>query len=417
MTLVLAILGWVASACVTPAPPAPAATPIKIGVLDDTTGVTTIEGALMRIGTDLVVQQTNASGGINGHPIQPVYVDPRDDPTQALQLAAQLVDQDQVDVLAGAVTIPECQAVQSYAAKVHVVYVPLDGCGGDDLTARTCDRYTFRVYNGGTAALDAVVSKAVPTYGKRWGIVYADYAIGQFVNSQTRTVLQRLGADYVVQVAVPFGEPNVTPYVTRIPTDGSIDLLVVVETGTDLARVMSVVQQFGISQHVPIFGLASKDSFGGSYPDALNGSLAIGGRYSTGDSTTNPDDFAFEHAWEAMAHQDAAAAAPLGGPDKASPGNGNGYNVYVSMNALKLAMRASQFTGRADTEKLVGAFEKLAMPHGSDFPGGAIILNKSNHQGQMTFHLLKIDGQQEELVQTFPADALPTIGNCTVAGM
>jgi len=115
-----------------------------------------------------------------------------------------------------------------------------------------------------------------------------------------------------------------------------------------------------------------------------------------------------------MAHQDAAAAAPLGGADNASPGNGNGYNVYVSMNALKLAMRAAQFTGRADTEKLVGAFENLQMPQGPEFPGGAIILNKSNHQGQMTFHLLKIDGQQDELVQTFPADSLPTTGDCTV---
>jgi ABC-type branched-subunit amino acid transport system substrate-binding protein len=84
-------------------------------------------------------------------------------------LAAQLVDQDQVDVLTGAVTVPECQAIQSYAAKVHVVYMPLDGCGGDDLTARTCDKYTFRVYNGGTAALEAMVTQASQTYGKRWG--------------------------------------------------------------------------------------------------------------------------------------------------------------------------------------------------------------------------------------------------------
>jgi ABC-type branched-subunit amino acid transport system substrate-binding protein len=317
--------------------------------------------------------------------------------------------------VAGGVTIPECQAVQNYAAKVHVVYVPVDGCGGDDLTAKTCDRYTFRVYNGGTAPLDAMVSQAAQTYGKRWGIIYADYAVGQFVYAQTKAALERLGGDYQVQIAVPFGEPNITPYVTRVPTDGSIDFLVVMETGTDLARVMTVVQQFGISQRVPILGTGGKDSFGGSYPDALNASLASGGRYSTREPTSNPDDFEFEQAWEAMAHQDAAATVPLGGPDKASPGNGNGYNAYVSMNALKLAMRAAQFSGRADTEKLVGAFEDLHMPQGPDFPGGSIIMNRSNHQGRMTFHLLKIDGQQEDLLQTFPDASLPAIGDCTVS--
>src|SRR5207237_248494 len=38
---------------------APTGTPIKVGVLDDVTGVGAIEGALMRVSTDLVVQRTN----------------------------------------------------------------------------------------------------------------------------------------------------------------------------------------------------------------------------------------------------------------------------------------------------------------------------------------------------------------------
>jgi hypothetical protein len=66
---------------------------------------------------------------------------------------------------------------------------------------------------------------------------------------------------------------SLTPYVTRVPTDGSIDLLVVLETGTDLARVMTVVQQFGINQHVPIFGGGNKEFFGGRYPQGSGGSV------------------------------------------------------------------------------------------------------------------------------------------------
>jgi hypothetical protein len=217
-----------------------------------------------------------------------------------------------------------------------------------------------------------------------------------------------------VQIAVPFGEPNVTPYVTRVPTDGSIDFLVIIETGTDLARVMTVVQQFGINQHVPILGSGGKDSYGGSYPDALNGALASGGRQSAVDGSTNPDNAAFEQAWKGVAHQDADAAGPLGGSDKAEPGNNNGYKAYVSLTALKLAMRAASFAGRADTERLVTAFENLPMPQGPDFPGGSIVMNKANHQGRMTFHLLKIDGQQEQVLQTFPAASLPNIGDCTI---
>ena len=43
------------------------------------------------------------------------------------------------------------------------------------------------------------------------------------------------------------------------------------------------------------------------------------------------------------------------GPEKATPGNNNGYNAYGSMKALVLAMRAASFTGKADTDKLTRA--------------------------------------------------------------
>ena len=55
------------------------------------------------------------------------------------------------------------------------------------------------------------------------------------------------------------------------------------------------------------------------------------------------------------------------------------------------------------------------MPQGPDFPGGPIIMNKANHQGRMTYHLLKIDGQHEQLLKTLPPESLPNIGNCSVA--
>src|SRR5437773_2395882 len=58
-----------AAPATTAAPAAPTGSPIKVGVMDDVTGIGAIEGALLRISVDLAVQQTNTSGGINGHPL------------------------------------------------------------------------------------------------------------------------------------------------------------------------------------------------------------------------------------------------------------------------------------------------------------------------------------------------------------
>src|SRR5215471_1753740 len=101
---------WVLAACSSPAgtspspaagaSPSPAATatsvppPIKVGVLDDQTGLGATEGALMRISTQLAVDRANAVGGINGHHVMPVYMDPQSEATTAIQVATQLAQQE-----------------------------------------------------------------------------------------------------------------------------------------------------------------------------------------------------------------------------------------------------------------------------------------------------------------------------------
>ncbi|HZR98886.1 MAG TPA: ABC transporter substrate-binding protein [Chloroflexota bacterium] len=391
----------------------PNLSPIKVGVLDDITGVGAIEGALLRISTDLVVEQTNSSGGINGHPLQVVYADPKGDATQALQLGTQLVQQDDVDVLAGGIFSPECLGLQGLAPKVGLVYVPLNGCANEQFSTQFCNHYSFRVFPAGRQLDDPLVAYEVKNFGKNWAIIYPDYVLGQSALATASAALQRNGTDFSVKIAVPLGEANVTPYVSKVPTDGSIDVLQVSSTGSDLARVMSVIQQFGINKKVKIVTALGKESFAGVYPDAMDGAIIRGVRPSDG-LPGDANDAAFAAAWKAMAQKDADIAGPLGGADKATPGNNNGYNAYGSMKALVLAMRAANFTGKADTEKLIAAFETLNVPPGPDLPSG-LIMNKSDHQGRWTTHLLQINGQKEDILATFPADQLPLIGDCKIS--
>src|SRR3979411_199539 len=73
------------AACSTPpaaspaVPSAPGAaangSPIKIGYMADANGTSAPIAAGMHLGTDLAVQQVNAAGGINGHPLQGNHTD------------------------------------------------------------------------------------------------------------------------------------------------------------------------------------------------------------------------------------------------------------------------------------------------------------------------------------------------------
>jgi branched-chain amino acid transport system substrate-binding protein len=386
--------------------------------MDDVTGVGAIEGALMRISTDLVVQRTNASGGINGHPLKVIYVDPKGDATQALELATQLAQQDNVDVLAGGLFSPECLGVQGLASKLEMVYLPTNGCASDVLTSKQCDKYTFRVYPAGNQTFGPTTRTQVQQLGTKWAIIYPDYALGQSNLASLKAALEADGAELLSQnqIAIPLGEANVTPYVSKVPTDGSIQVLQVSETGSDLARVMSVLAQFGIDKKVAIATILGKESFGGVYPDAMNGAY-IGGTRPSDGIPGNADDAKYMADWLAIAKgQDAEFTGPLGGIDKVTPGNNNGYVAYLSMMSLVYAMRKANFNGKADTEKLVDAFANLNVPQGPDFPDGPVIMNPNDHQGRTNYYLLKVNGQKEDVVQTFPAESLPMVGDCKITG-
>ena len=54
------------------------------------------------------------------------------------------------------------------------------------------------------------------------------------------------------------------------------------------------------------------------------------------------------------------------------------------------------------------------MKQGADAPAGDIVMNASDHQAAQGIYIVKINGQQEQVIQTLSPDKLPPIGNCQV---
>jgi branched-chain amino acid transport system substrate-binding protein len=76
-----------------------AAAPIVIGVVGSFTGVASGSTADAKILTQDWVSMTNAAGGINGHPVQAIYLDNLNTPSQAVTNVQQLVNQDHVKAI------------------------------------------------------------------------------------------------------------------------------------------------------------------------------------------------------------------------------------------------------------------------------------------------------------------------------
>jgi urea transport system substrate-binding protein len=402
-----------AAAATGPAPSTATGTPIKIGYEADANGTSAPIAAGMHLGTDLAVEQINAAGGINGHPIQVTYVDPQSDPTQASQMATQLIQTDKVDVLMGGVLSSECLVVQGLAAKLQTVYLPTFGCAAEDFAASSCNRYAFRFEPVGRQELGPLVDFIVKNYGKRFAMMYSDYAYGQSQLKAYGDLLGPQGASVTLPIPVPQNEPNLAPYVTKIPTDGSIDAVIINGLGAgDLTRVSLALGQYGIAPKVQVVGNSGRDVYGGTYPDFLKGSVNVQ-TYISGQPPNNQYGMAYDAAWHDIAQREQDWANIFGGADKALPFEG--YLQYSAMRALATAMKAASFTGHQDTEALIAALEKVNLPMGPDAPGGGIIMNPADHQGQQTVYVYKVGGPTEDdIVATVPAEQVPQFNSCHV---
>lgn len=95
------ILASLALACGAGAALAQDKTPVLIGVTGPLTGQYAQYGAQWKKGFDLALDEINASGGINGRPLQYVFEDSQSDPRQTIAVARKFVGDERIVVEVG----------------------------------------------------------------------------------------------------------------------------------------------------------------------------------------------------------------------------------------------------------------------------------------------------------------------------
>ena len=74
----------------------------KIGSVFSVTGAGALLGERMKMTVEMMVDQINRSGGINGHPVKLIVYDAASDVTKAVAATNRLITQDEVDIISGA---------------------------------------------------------------------------------------------------------------------------------------------------------------------------------------------------------------------------------------------------------------------------------------------------------------------------
>jgi branched-chain amino acid transport system substrate-binding protein len=196
---------------------------VKIGNLLPLSGGLANDGAQVRRGFDLALEEINAAGGIkalHGAKIRLIYGDTRGEPTVGMSEIEKLITQEKVSLIIGAhqsnVTLPGTAVAEKYKVPY---YVP--NATSDKITEQGY-KYTFRSnVKANWGAKDEIkflvdVGKQKNDPVKTLGIIYEDTEGGQTFAAGVRDEAKKAGLPITFDEAYPHGGADVTPVITKV---------------------------------------------------------------------------------------------------------------------------------------------------------------------------------------------------------
>jgi len=367
----------------------------RIGTLQPLSGNAASGGKTALIGIQMAVDRINKSGGINGRPVELIVADDESKPDVGRRKIEKMVEEDNIDVHVGGFLSNICLACTPVFEESKIVNM-IGVCLDTTLTTSKCSRYTFRSFDYAPAQAVAFAPYLVNKLGKKWHLIYADYAWGQSTRDAYADEIKKAGGEVVGTTGIPLNTADMTAFLSKI--SGDFDGLFGIMFGKDGITVGNQAYDLGLTKKYKWAGdgaLAESTNLP-ALGEKIEGFVGINRYLPVFDPPLNTEAHKkfFDDAVVRLKQID--PSGPL--PDRYLQSN------FEAMNAVKLAMQKSGFQGRADTPKLIEALEGLEMKEGDDFPQGDKVLRKEDHQAFVREFIFDIKDGKPHILDMIPEE-------------
>jgi len=253
-----------------------AAEPIKIGLPAALSGGYAQYGVQAKRACELYAKEVKARGGILGRPLEFIYEDTAGDPATAVRKAQKLVEKDGVKFLTGVALSSEALAVSAKCPEWKVIFMStINGAGA--LTAKSWNRYFFRVNTSGPMGARAVSLYLIESPMKKFFALGSDYAWGRDSVGSFDKLITSAGKEIVGKDYPPVGTKDFASYVTKVRQSGAQGCYLALP-GQDATIFFKQAYQFGLTREVkPIMEIVELENIK-AVGDAMVGTIG-GSRY------------------------------------------------------------------------------------------------------------------------------------------
>jgi len=224
---------------------AQAQTSVKLGVLNDRSGVysdLTGEGSV--IAARMAVEDFKATE--KGIKVDVVAADHQNKPDIGASIARQWYDQEGVDVILDVPTSSVALAINGIAREKNKILINSGG-GTSDLTGSQCSPNTVHWTYDTWALANGTGGAMVKRGGDTWFFVTADYAFGHALERDTSALVTKAGGKIVGTVRHPFPGQDFASFLLQAQSSGA-KVIGLANAGGDFTNTMKQAAEFGIVQ-------------------------------------------------------------------------------------------------------------------------------------------------------------------------
>ena len=261
-----------------------AASAIEVGSIIDLTGVDATSGAAQQAGMGYFLQQLNAGGGINGHPLKVTYCDAASTPQGAAQCAQQFAAMSSHLVITQT-SDPPTRGALPYLTKDLVVDV-------DPILLPKSGTNVFQATAAGSVIAAALVSAVKKSGLHTIGVLYTTDTSGTHQLEAAQAAAKTAGITVVSQPQTA-GVTDVTPQLLKLKSMGA-DVFYLASIGANTAAAVSSYKTLGLTTPVVAGAAAVTNAFLKSLSSGIPANL-YGTSELIGDTTGLPAPVA--QAW------------------------------------------------------------------------------------------------------------------------
>jgi len=350
--------------------------PIKLGAIEDNSGVLDIYGKPIVMANALAVEEINAAGGLLGRKIDLKQYDSQSDIALYTKYAQQLVREDKVDVAHAGITSASREAIRQTFRRGNTLYfynILYEG--------GVCDRNCFVTGTTPAQAVEPIIDYAMKKWGNKVYVLAADYNYGQITAKWVAHYVEERKGTVLATSFFPLDVSDFGSTIAKIQ-DAAPNFVVAALVG---GAHMSFFRQWaasGMNKKIPLtsttFGVGNEHL---ALSPAEGDGILIAGNYSPELDT--PANKKFLAAW-AKKYSDAKVVHEL---------------AVSQYQGIMLWAEAVRKAGTLDRDALIKTLETGLKIEG---PAGTVAVDPKTLHCALDNHLMVVKDQKLTIMDTAP---------------